>query len=64
MMEKQGGEGGGQGGATTAPLRAPKGRVVAHMRLEESVRGRIRQQWGETCGEGKGEGGAPFERNG
>jgi hypothetical protein len=64
MWEKQGGEGWEQGEATTAPLRAPKGRVVAKMRLEESVRGRIRQRWGETCGKGKGEGEVPFERNG
>jgi hypothetical protein len=63
MLEKKGGEAGGKGGggAATVPLRAPKGRVVAHMRLEESVRGKIRQRGKETSGGSKGEVGALFE---
>ena len=60
-LEKKGGEAGGKGGATTAPLMAQKGHGAARMRPDESARGKIRQRGGETCGEGKGEGGAPFE---
>ncbi len=45
-LEKKGGEDGGKGGATTAPLMAPKGHGAARMRPDESARGKIRQRGG------------------